>query len=125
MSQRMQLSRLELRIMAVLWRLRAASVREVREGLPQKGRPVHNSVQTLLTRLAGKQAVRRTRKIGNAHIYEALITREAATGLLADEVLALFGGRAAPLVSHLIERGQLTLDDVEEVRRSLKKDAEA
>jgi predicted transcriptional regulator len=122
MSQRRRLSRLELKIMEVLWRLGAASVREVREGLPEKGRPVHNSVQTMLTRLEGKKAVRRARKIGTAHIYEPLITREATQSLLVDDILAFFGGRAAPLMSHLIERGQLTLDDVEEARRSLKKE---
>jgi predicted transcriptional regulator len=122
MSQRRRLSRLELKIMAVLWRLGPASVREVREGLPEKGRPAHNSVQTMLTRLEGKKAVRRSKKIGNAHIYEALITREATQSLLVDEILAFFGGRAAPLMSHLIERGQLTLEDVEEARKSLKKE---
>jgi predicted transcriptional regulator len=121
MSQRTKLSRLELKMMEVLWRLGAASVREVREGLPEKGRPAHNSVQTMLTRLEGKKAVRRAKKIGNAHIYEPVITREATQRLLVDEILAFFGGRAAPLVSHLIERGQLTFDEVEEARKSLQK----
>jgi predicted transcriptional regulator len=124
MSQKKRLSRLELKIMEVLWRLGAASVREVMEGLPEKGRPVHNSVQTMLTRLEGKKAVRRAKKIGNAHIYEPVITRDATERLLVDEILAFFGGRAAPLVSHLIERGQLTLDDVEQARKSLKKGKE-
>lgn len=122
MSQRRRLSRLELKIMEVLWRLGTASVREVMEGLPEKGRPAHNSVQTMLTRLEGKKAVRRAKKIGNAHIYEPVITREATERVLVDEILAFFGGRAAPLVSQLIERGQLTLDEVEEARRSLSKE---
>jgi BlaI family transcriptional regulator, penicillinase repressor len=121
MSQRKRLSTLELKIMEVLWRLGAASVREVRDGPPEKGRLAHNSAQTLLTRLEGKKAVRRAKKTGDAHIYESVITREATQRLLVDEVLTLFGGRAAPLVSHLIERGQLTPDDVEEARKSLKK----
>jgi predicted transcriptional regulator len=122
MSQRKRLSRLELKIMEVLWKLGPVSVREVREGLPEKGRPAHNSVQTMLTRLEGKKAVRRSKKIGNAHIYEAVITREATQRLLVDELLAFFGGRAAPLVSHLIESGQLTIGDVEEARKSLRKE---
>jgi predicted transcriptional regulator len=121
MSQKQRLTRLELKIMEVLWRLGSASVHEVMEGLPEKGRPVHNSVQTMLTRLEGKKAVRRAKKIGNAHIYEPVITREATERALVDEILAFFGGRAAPLVSHLIERGQLTLEEVEEARKSLKK----
>jgi predicted transcriptional regulator len=125
MSQRKRLSRLELKIMEVLWSLGPACVREVREGLPEKGRPAHNSVQTMLTRLEGKKAVRRTKKIGNAHIYEPLITREATRRLLVDELLAFFGGRAAPLVSHLIECGQFTLKDVEEARKTLRKEHKA
>ncbi len=105
-----------------LWKHGAASVREIQEGFPEKGRPAHTTVQTILTRLEAKQAVRRAKKIGNAYIYEPVITRGAAQRLLVDDLLAFFGGRAAPLVSHLIESGQLTLQDVEEARKALKKD---
>jgi BlaI family penicillinase repressor len=121
MSQK-RLSRLELRIMEALWRHGAASVREIQETLPEKGRPAHNTVQTMLTRLEAKKAVRRAKKISNAHIYEPIVTRGATQRLLVDELLAFFGGRAAPLVSHLIESGQLTLQDVEEARVALKKE---
>jgi BlaI family transcriptional regulator, penicillinase repressor len=116
-----RLSRLELRIMEALWRHGAASVREIQESLPARGRPAYTTVQTMLTRLEAKQAVRRARKISNAHIYEAVVTRDATGRRLVDELLAFFGGRAAPLVSHLIDSGQLTLKDVEEARRALKK----
>ncbi|HTC50490.1 MAG TPA: BlaI/MecI/CopY family transcriptional regulator [Steroidobacteraceae bacterium] len=122
MSQK-RLSRLELKIMEALWRLGSASVREIQENLPERGRPAHNTVQTVLTRLEAKSAVRRVKKISNAHIYEAAVTRGATQRLLVDELLAFFGGRAAPLVSHLIESGQLTLQDVEEARKSLKKES--
>jgi BlaI family penicillinase repressor len=121
MSQK-RLSRLELRIMEALWRHGAASVREIQESLPEKGRPAHNTVQTMLTRLEVKRAVRRAKKISNAHIYEPIVTRGATQRLLVDELLAFFGGRAAPLVSHLIESGQLTSQDVEEARKALPKE---
>ena len=122
MSQK-RLSRLELRIMEVLWKHGASSVREIQESLPVKGRPAHTTVLTILTRLETKAAVRRAKKIGNAHIYEPVITRSATQRLLVDELLAFFGGRAAPLVSHLIESGQLTYEDVEEARKTLKKES--
>jgi predicted transcriptional regulator len=121
MSQK-RLSRLELRIMEVLWKHGASSVREIQESLPVKGRPAHTTVLTILTRLETKAAVRRAKKIGNAHIYEPVITRSATQRVLVDELLAFFGGRAAPLVSHLIESGQLTYEDVEEARKTLKKE---
>jgi predicted transcriptional regulator len=121
MSQK-RLSRLELKIMEALWKHGAASVREIQESLPEKGRPAHNTVQTILTRLEAKKAVRRAKKISNAYIYEPVITRGATQRLLVDELLAFFGGRAAPLMSHLIESGQLTLQDVEDARKALKKE---
>ena len=119
-----RLSRLELKIMEALWKHGMASVREIQESLPPKGRPAHNTVQTMLTRLEAKQAVRRAKKISNAHIYEPLITRGATQRQLVDELLAFFGGRAAPLMSHLIESGQLTLQDVDEARKTLKKETQ-
>ena len=118
-----RLSRLELRIMEALWKHGSASVREIQQSLPEKGRPAHNTVQTILTRLEAKQAVRRAKKISNAHIYEPMVTRGATQRLLVDELLAFFGGRAAPLVSHLIDSGQLSLQDVEEARKTLKKES--
>lgn len=116
-----KLSRLEMRIMEMLWQHGAASVREIQEGLPAKGRPAYTTVQTVLTRLEAKKAVRRAKKISNAYIYEPTLTRGAAQRRLVDDLLALFGGRAAPLMSHLIESGRLTLDDVEEARKALRK----
>lgn len=116
-----RLSRLERTIMEALWQHGAASVREIQESLPARGRPAYTTVQTILTRLEAKNAVRRAKKISNAHIYEAVITRGAEQRRLVDELLAFFGGRAAPLMSHLVESGQLTLKDVEEARKALKK----
>lgn len=107
--------------MEVLWKHGAASVKEIQESFPEQGRPAHTTVLTILTRLEAKQAVRRAKKISNAYIYEPVVTREATQRLLVNELLAFFGGRAAPLVSHLIESGQLTLEDVEEARKALKK----
>jgi len=117
-----RLSRLELKIMEALWQQGAASVREIQEALPAKGRPAYTTVQTILTRLEAKEAVRRAKKISNAHIYAAVVTRDATQRRMVDELLAFFGGRSAPLMSHLIESGQLTLKDVEEARKALKKE---
>lgn len=115
-----RLSKLELRIMEALWELGAASVREIQENFPEKDRPAYTTVQTILYRLEGKGAVRRTKKIGNAHIFEAEFSRQAAHRRVIDDVLSVFGGKAQPLVSHLIESGQLTLDDIDEARKTLR-----
>ena len=115
-----KLSKLELKIMEALWELGSASVREIQEHLPEKSRPAYTTVQTVLYRLEAKEAVRRAKKIGNAHIFEPLSSRKAVHRRVIDDLLSMFGGRAQPLVSHLIESGQLTLDDIDEARKTLR-----
>ena len=116
-----RLSKLELQIMAALWDGGARSVREIQEAFPEDGRPAYTTVQTMVYRLEAKQAIRRVKKIGNAHIFEAAISRTAAQRRLIDELLAFFGGRSQPVVAHLIESGSLTLDDVKEAEQTLRR----
>jgi predicted transcriptional regulator len=116
-----RLSRLELRIMDVLWSLGRASVREVQEAFPEADRPAYTTVQTTMYRLEAKRAIRRTRKIGNAHIFEPVVSRAAAHRRVIDDLLSLFGGRSQPVVAHLIEAGKLTLDDLREAEKTLRR----
>ena len=115
-----KLTKLELQIMEALWTCGPSAVREVQEQFPEASRPAYTTVQTMMYRLEAKKAVRRTKKIGNAHIFEAVITRASAQHRLIDEFLGLFGGRAQPVMAHLIETGRLTLDDVREAERRLR-----
>ena len=115
-----KLSPLELRIMDALWTHGALSVREVQEQFPEEGRPAYTTVQTMIYRLEAKKAVRRAKKISNAHIFEAVVTRQASQGRLIDELLRHFGGRMQPVMAHLIETGNLTLEDVQEAERLLR-----
>ncbi len=114
-----KLTRLELQIMEALWSCGPCAVREVQEQFPEDSRPAYTTVQTVMYRLEAKNAARRTRKIGNAHIFEAAISRASVQRRLIDDFLGLFGGRAQPVMTHLIETGKLTLDDVREAERLL------
>ena len=116
-----KLSKLEHQIMEALWSHGASSVREILEAFPEKGRPAYTTVQTMVYRLEEKGAIRRTKKIGNAHIFEAVLSRASAQRRLIDELLAFFGGSSQPVVAHLIESGNLTLDDVKEAEQLLLK----
>ena len=116
-----KLTQFELKIMEALWSHGPCSVREVHESFPEQDRPAFTTVQTMIYRLETKKAVRRAKKIGNALIFEAVISRSAASRRLVDELLTLFGGRIRPLMSHLIEAGQLTPEDIEEARKILRK----
>lgn len=115
-----KLSKLELQIMQVLWNQGAISIREIQEGFPEKDRPAYTTIQTTVYRLETKNAVRRVKKIGNAHIFEAAVSRENAQRRLIDDLLGLFGGRSQPVMAHLIEAGKLTMDDVREAERLLQ-----
>jgi predicted transcriptional regulator len=117
-----KLTKLELQIMETLWTRPQASIREIQEAFPEKNRPAYTTIQTTVYRLEGKQALRRrAKKVGNFHIFEATITRDAAQRKLIDDLLALFGGRTQPVMAHLIESGKLTLADVKEAGKALRK----
>ena len=118
-----RLTKLELQVMEALWSRGASSVREIQEAFPEKDRPAYTTVQTMVYRLEGKKAIRRLKKIGNAHIFEAVVSQTAAHRKVIDELLGLFGGRAQPLMAHLIESGQLTLADIEDARKALRETA--
>ena len=116
-----KLTTLELKIMETLWTRGPVSIREIQETFPAKNRPAYTTVQTTVYRLESKRAVHRVRKVGNFHIFEAAISRNAAQRKLIDDLLALFGGSTQPVMARLIESGKLTLDDVKEAEKLLRK----
>ena len=116
-----KLTKLELKIMDTLWTRGESSIREIQEAFPEKGRPAYTTIQTTMYRMEAKNILRRVKKVGNFHVFEATISRNAAQRRLVDDLLALFGGRTQPVMAHLIESGKLTLDDVKEAEKTLRK----
>jgi BlaI family penicillinase repressor len=117
---RPKLTKLELQILEVLWTSGRASIREIQEAFPEP-RPAYTTIQTTVYRLEGKKAVRRVRKISNAHIFEPVVKRDVARHRLLDEILSFFGGKAQPMMAQLAEAGKLTHDDVRELERVIQK----
>jgi BlaI family penicillinase repressor len=115
-----KLTKLELQIMEALWTRGEASIREIQESFPEKKRPAYTTIQTTVYRLEAKKAVRRVKKVGNFHVFEAAVSRNAAQRRLIDDLLSLFGGRTQPVMAHLIESGKLTLEDVKEAESLLR-----
>jgi BlaI family penicillinase repressor len=115
-----KLSKLELQIMEVLWSAGPSAIREIQESFGPRNRPAYTTIQTMVYRLEIKKALRRSRKIGNAHIFEAVISRDAAQARLVDEFLSMFGGRMQPVMAQLIEAGNLTQKDVADAERLLR-----
>ncbi|MBD5778846.1 BlaI/MecI/CopY family transcriptional regulator [Pelagicoccus sp. NFK12] len=115
-----KLSPMELEIMQSLWKLKAASIREVQESLPEKRQVEYTTVQTIVYRLEKKGAVRRAKKIGNAHIFEPTVTKKSAIGSIVDDFLSLFGGSAEPVMLHMAESGKLSLEDLKALEDAIK-----
>src|SRR5215469_15613783 len=116
-----KLTRLEFQIMEALWTRGPCSVREIHDAFPARKRPAYTTVQTMVYRLEVKKVLRRVKKIATANIFEATVSRHAAQRRLVDELLGLFGGRSQPVMAHLIESGRLTLDDVREAEKALRR----
>jgi BlaI family transcriptional regulator, penicillinase repressor len=116
-----KLTRLELQIMETLWTRGACSVREIQEAFPEKGRPAFTTVQTTVYRLERKKALHCVKRIGKANIFEAAISRDAAEKRLIDELLDMLAGRGKPVMAHLVQAGEVTLDDVKEAEQALRK----
>ena len=114
-----RLSKLELIIMEALWTKGPSSVREIQETFPARNRLTYSTVQTMVYRLEAKKAVRRVKKISNAFIFEAAVSREAAERKLIDDFLGLFGGRTRPIIAHLIESGSFTREHIREAEKIL------
>jgi BlaI family transcriptional regulator, penicillinase repressor len=115
-----KLTKLELQILETLWSRGNASIREIQEAFAEP-RPAYTTIQTTVYRMEGKGAVRRARKISNAHIFEPVVARDVARHRLLDEILSLFGGRAQPMMAQLAEAGKLTLDDVRDLEKTIKR----
>jgi BlaI family penicillinase repressor len=115
-----KLSKLEFKIMETLWTRNECSIRDIQESFPAKNRPAYTTIQTTVYRMEIKGVVRRLKKVGNFHIFSPAISRDAAQRRLMDDLLALFGGRGQPVMTHLIESGKLSLEDVKEAERLLR-----
>jgi len=116
-----KLSKLELQIMETLWTRGDSSIREIQQAFPEKSRPSYATIQTTTYRMEVKKIVRRTGKVGNFHIFQPLVSRDAAQLRLVDELLAMFGGRSQLVVMHLVKSGKLRIEDVKEAERELKR----
>ena len=116
-----KLTKLELQIMEALWTRGTASIREIQEAFPEKNRPAYTTIQTTVYRLEGKKALHRVKKVGNFHVFAASISRDVAQRRLIDDLLALFGGRTTPVMAHLIESGKLSLGDLKEAEKALRR----
>ena len=118
-------TRLELEMLQALWKLGSGSIRQIQESLPKSARPEYTTVQTIVYRLEEKGAVRRTKKIGNAHIFEPLVTKQSAFATLIEDFIGTLGGSAEPLVAHLVETGKISSEELRQMEKLIKERRDA
>jgi len=115
-----KLTKAELQIMQVLWNRGALSVREIQDAFPEQKRPAFTTVQTVVYRLEAKKAIRIAKKVGNANVFEPVMSRTVAGNSLIDDLLGFFGGRVEPVIARLIESGKLTMEDIKDAEEALR-----
>ena len=115
-----RLTKFELQLMSLFWKRGPSSVREIQEEFPERERPAYTTIQTTVYRLETKGALRIVKRISNANIFEAALSREQAHGHVADEFLARLDGEIQPVMAHLVRTGKLTLADIQEAERLLR-----
>jgi BlaI family penicillinase repressor len=116
---RTSLTRLELEILRPLWQLKQATIREIRDALPEERRPEYTTVQTIVYRLEDKGAVTRVKKVGNAHVFAPAVTHKSTVGALVEDLIRRLGGTAEPVMAHLVESGKIGLKELRELEALL------
>lgn len=114
-----RLTRYELEIMDVVWRLGEATVHEVCDGLT---RPLaYTTVMTTLSLLEGKKKVLERSKRGRSFVYKPIVSRdEVSRSILTDLKEVLFGNSVPTLVLNLMSDESVTADDVARIRKALQ-----
>ena len=112
-----ELNKQEIKILEEFWKHGRLSIREIQDSFPKKQRPPYTTVQAIIYRMEEKGALQRIRKIGNAHVFEAMVSREQARGHAIEDLLGLFGGRTQTVMAHLVESGKLTRDDIRQAEK--------
>jgi len=107
----------ELEIMRVIWELGEATTKQIQEKL--SGNRHYNSVLTIVRVLERKGHL--THRVdGKAHVYHARQSQEKSRHrVLTHFIKQVFGGSPASLVLHLVETGDLTEEDLQEVRQKM------
>ncbi|MEQ8210710.1 MAG: BlaI/MecI/CopY family transcriptional regulator [Lacipirellulaceae bacterium] len=119
MPRRPALSPAEMEVASTLWKLGTASVRQIHEALPEERRPDFSTVQTYLNRLETKGYVKSELR-GRAKFFTGKVKpKKVISEAVDDFVIRLFGGTPLPLMRHLIDDGQISAEELAELRKLL------
>jgi BlaI family penicillinase repressor len=115
-----RLTRYELELMGVLWKLGEGTVQDV---CNQLGRPLaYTTVMTTLRLLHSKKKVLKRVKRGRAHVYQPMVSRDdVSRSVIRDLQSVLFADRLPTLMLGLLENGQFSQADVDTLRAALEK----
>jgi BlaI family transcriptional regulator, penicillinase repressor len=113
----MQLGRVQLQIMQVLWDRCRASAREITDALNETEPIAHSTVQTLLRKLEAKGAVGHEVE-DRTFVFFSLVKEENVKRKATRDLLErVFGGSASDLVAYLLKNEKLDRDELNAIRR--------
>ena len=129
MPQKIKLSNFELEVMQCIWDAGEAIAPDVHKSISATRKVSYSAVKTIFDRLEEKGAIRRVRTYGRTILWAAAVQKEDIAGSLVTDFLGrIFGGKVRPLMSHVLQKEDLTMDDIsylENLLEERKKDLEA
>jgi BlaI family transcriptional regulator, penicillinase repressor len=112
----------ELEIMKVVWRLETATVRQVYETMLEHRRIAYTTVMTMMNILEQKGHLKK-RQDDRAYVYRpSQPQKQVIRSMVREFVNRVFNGSAEPLLVHLVEDQHLDAQDLEEIRKTIRKE---
>lgn len=112
-------SGLELQVLSVLWERGPSSARDVLEAMPDRKPRAYTTVLSVLQGMEKKGLITHTAQ-GPAHIFQARVRRREVLGpLMKDMITNVFSGRPGEAMIHLLQQGDLSSEELAEIRRLL------
>src|ERR1700722_757517 len=124
-SPKPTLTEQELEIMKVVWQLETATVRQVYETMLEHRRIAYTTVMTMMNILEQKGYLKK-RQDDRAYVYiGSQPKQQVIRSMVREFVNRVFNGSAEPLLVHLVEDQHLSANDIEEIRKTIRKDAKS
>jgi predicted transcriptional regulator len=116
MSEKYQLTPVELELMEILWKLGEGTVHDVINELPKNRNLAYTSVSTIL-RILEQKKILVTKKVSRQHIYRPLLSKSTfATHSVKKIVKQVFSGNSVELVSNLVGKNNLTIEEIDAIQ---------
>ena len=118
----MKLSNFELEVMQLFWKYPESSAPVIHQFIKPERHVSYSTVKTIIDRLEKKGALKRIRNQGRTILYNTCIEKsQLRKPMIKDFIKRVFLGNSKPLLAHIIEEEELSLEDISYLESLLKK----